>query len=75
MLLNRTIEILLIDEGSLAICRRCQVADQRIHLLYRKHCGNSQVRNDGLSVVTGDLTTFIDSEDFVDLYYVGNLVQ
>lgn len=74
----QNIEIILVDDGStdgsLAICQRYQNADQRIRLIYQKHSGNSQARNKGISVATGDLITFIDSDDFVDSNYIGDLV-
>lgn len=75
----QNIEVILVDDqstdGSLEICQQFKHQDNRVRLVVQSHAGNSQARNNGLDHATGDLVTFIDSDDFVDNSYVEGLVK
>lgn len=62
-------ELLLIDDGSPdncpAICDSWAVKDSRIHVFHKQNGGASSARNVGLSNMTGDLVTFLDSDDCI----------
>lgn len=64
------LEILLIDDGSrdesLALCRRCAAADERIRVLHHDNCGPSRTRNRGLDEATGDYIVFSDADDLLE---------
>lgn len=81
-ILNQTyknIELIIIDDGSvdssLSICKKFEKIDERIKLFSKENGGLSDARNYGLSKVSGDIITFIDSDDTIDLNYVEDAVQ
>lgn len=64
------IEIILIDDCSPdacgEICDKLAAADSRIRVVHRRENGGlSAARNSGIAVATGDLLTFVDSDDFL----------
>lgn len=63
----QNIEIILIDDGStdssLDICRTYASKDKRICLYAQVNQGQSVARNFGLQHASGDLITFMDSDD------------
>ena len=75
----RDIEIILVNDGSTdgseSICRSYAAADPRIRLISRENAGVSAARNAGLDAVTGELITFIDSDDSVESDYVEYLLE
>lgn len=68
----RDIEIILVDDESPDNCpRMCDEyakQDSRIKVVHKKNGGLGFARNSGLEVATGEYVTFLDSDDFVDLY-------
>lgn len=71
-IINQTykeLEILMIDDGSndnsLAICLREAKKDGRIKVIHTDNKGVASARNLGLSKVTGEYVSFIDSDDIV----------
>lgn len=68
----RDIEIILVDDESPDNCpRMCDeyaLKDKRIKVVHRKNGGLGFARNSGLEVAAGEYVTFLDSDDFVDLY-------
>ena len=64
------LEIILIDDGSKdncpAICDKYQKMDPRITVIHKENGGLSSARNAGLDIATGDLVTFVDSDDYIE---------
>lgn len=64
------LEIILIDDGSKdrcpLICDEYAKKDQRIKVIHKENGGLASARNKGLDVATGDLISFIDSDDWID---------
>ena len=71
--LNQTykdIEVILVDDGSPdgspAICDEYALKDKRIRVIHKINGGLSSARNAGLDGhLTGDLVTFVDSDDWI----------
>lgn len=64
------IEIILVDDcspdASGAICDELAKADSRVRVVHRQQNGGlSAARNSGIDSATGDLLTFVDSDDFL----------
>ena len=72
------LEIVLVDDGSIdnsgAICDEYAQKDKRIIIIHKKNEGVAQARIDGFIKSSGELVTFIDSDDYVDLRYIEKLV-
>ena len=66
------IEIILIDDESPdncpQMCDNYTAKDSRIKVIHKKNEGLGFARNSGLNIATGEYVTFLDSDDFVDLY-------
>lgn len=66
------IEIILIDDESPdncpQMCDNYAAKDSRIKVIHKKNEGLGFARNSGLNIATGEYVTFLDSDDFVDLY-------
>ena len=66
----KNLEIILIDDGtkdsSGVICDDYAKKDNRIKVIHQKNMGLSGARNTGLKNSTGNLITFVDSDDFID---------
>ncbi|KAB7789542.1 glycosyltransferase family 2 protein [Bifidobacterium leontopitheci] len=73
------LEIILVDDGSPDGCpRMCDdwaSRDTRIKVVHKVNGGLASARNAGLESMTGDLVTFIDSDDWVEPDYVSSLHQ
>lgn len=76
------IEIILVDDESPdhcpQMCDEYAKRDCRIKVVHKKNGGLGFARNSGLEVATGEYVTFLDSDDFVDLFtyeHLYNLVQ
>ena len=63
-------EIILIDDGSTdhsgEICDAYADKDSRVCVVHQENHGVSHARNTGLSVASGDVISFIDSDDTLD---------
>ena len=72
-------EIVLVDDGSIdnsgTICDEYAQKDKRIIVIHKKNEGVAQARIDGFNRSSGELVTFIDSDDYVDLNYIEKLVS
>lgn len=71
-LLNQTyknLEIILVDDGSPdksgELCDQLATLDKRIISLHKKNGGLSSARNYALELATGELVTFVDSDDVI----------
>ena len=68
-------EILLIDDGAKdrtpQICDKYASLDTRVKVYHKENGGLSDARNYGLDRMSGRYVTFIDSDDYVDLNYLG----
>lgn len=80
-IINQTyhnLEILLVNDGStdgsLAICNSYAAKDGRIQVVTKPNGGQSSARNLGISQMTGDYVSFVDSDDWLDLKMYETLV-
>ncbi|MDR0958972.1 MAG: glycosyltransferase [Propionibacteriaceae bacterium] len=75
---HRRLEIILVDDGSTdgssGLCDWYAERDERIIALHQSNAGPSRARNVGLSRMTGDYVTFVDSDDLVSPHYVERLL-
>ena len=65
----RNVEIIVIDDGSTdgsaAIAERYRSQDDRVRVVRQENGGLGAARNRGIREATGDLVTFVDSDDTV----------
>ncbi len=65
------LEIILVDDGSPDNCpQMCDdwaEKDNRIKVVHKENGGLSDARNAGMPFVTGELVSFIDSDDWIEL--------
>lgn len=63
------LQLILINDGStdysLQLCQKFAREDERVEVVSQKNAGVSSARNTGLSLATGELITFVDSDDFL----------
>ena len=73
------LEVILVDDGSPdecpAICDQYQNKDNRIKVIHKKNGGLSDARNAGMKAATGDLITFVDSDDYISEDFVKILFE
>ena len=73
------IEIILVDDGSPDSCpQRCDEwakKDNRIKVIHKQNEGLTCARKDGLSVAEGEYALFVDSDDYIDLSIVEEMVD
>lgn len=66
----KDIEVVLVNDGSTDgsgdICDRFAAEDERIRVIHKQNGGQAQARNMGLDVATGEVITFIDSDDLIE---------
>ena len=67
---HRELEIILVNDGSTdgsgEICDRYAAMDPRIRVVHKENGGVSSARNRGLELATGELISFIDSDDTME---------
>ncbi|WP_455667110.1 glycosyltransferase family 2 protein [Phocaeicola sp.] len=72
------IEILLVNDGSTdnsaSLCNELVSQDSRIKVLHKCNGGVSSARNSGLNHATGEWITFVDSDDWLELEFLSNLI-
>ena len=68
------IEIIVVDDGSTDgsgdICDRYKGKDNRFIVIHQNNGGLSNARNTGLDAASGQFICFIDSDDYVDCYFI-----
>ena len=81
-IINQTyqnIEIVLVDnnssDDSMVVVRSLVEGDSRVVIAHECNPGVSCARNKGLSLLSGEYFTFIDSDDYVDLAYIEAAVR
>lgn len=71
-------ELLLIDDGSPdgcgLICDEYAAKDSRVRVFHKENGGVSSARNLGLDNARGEWIAFIDSDDYVDVDYLKELI-
>lgn len=64
----KTLEIIFVDDGSTddsgKKCDRFATEDSRVRVIHMKNGGLSSARNAGLEIASGDIASFIDSDDY-----------
>lgn len=64
------LQVILVDDGSTdgssKICDDYQIQDSRVCTLHQKNQGVSSARNRGLQAATGELISFVDSDDTLE---------
>lgn len=75
----RNFELILIDDGSHdqsgTICDKYAETDYRIRVVHQKNQGVSSARNNGVEISRGDYICFVDSDDYLDLNYLEQLIK
>lgn len=75
----RNLEIILVDDGSPdqcgVICDQYAKKDRRIQVIHQENKGLSGARNTGIDLATGEYITFVDSDDFLDIYMIETMVE
>ena len=75
----RDLEIILVDDGSPdncgAICEDWATKDSRIKVVHKENGGLSDARNAGLAIATGELISFIDSDDWIEPEFLRTLSE
>ena len=71
------LEIILVDDGSPdgcpAICDAWAEKDSRIKVIHKENGGLSDARNAGMAIATGELISFIDSDDSIEPEFLEKL--
>lgn len=71
-------ELILVNDGStdssLAICEKWKSIDKRIRIINQCNSGTSTSRQRGTECARGEYIAFIDSDDYIDYYYLERLV-
>ncbi|MDF2607276.1 MAG: N-acetylglucosaminyltransferase [Bacillales bacterium] len=72
-------EIILINDGSSdnsgIICDDFLNKNKNIKVFHTKNCGVSNARNVGIENARGDYIQFVDSDDFINEYYISRMVE
>jgi glycosyltransferase involved in cell wall biosynthesis len=81
----RNLEVILVDDGSSdrcpQICDEYAEKDIRIKVIHKRNSGQSDARNAGFEIATGDYVYFLDSDDYLaetameELYDAAEKVQ
>ncbi|WP_339893540.1 glycosyltransferase [uncultured Algibacter sp.] len=75
----KKLEIILVNDGSSdnskSICEAFQKNDPRLVLINQKNGGSSIARNTGLENATGDIISFIDSDDYIEEVMLEKMFQ
>lgn len=80
--LNQTyknLEIILVDDGSTdasgKMCDKYAAQDTRVRVVHKKNGGLVSARKAGVVLATGEYTSYIDSDDWVDIDMYENIIN
>ncbi len=72
------LQIILVDDGSPdncpKICDQWAAKDKRIEVVHKKNGGLSDARNAGLKVAKGEYVVFVDSDDYISINMIENML-
>ena len=75
----QNLEIILVNDGSTdacpKICEEYATKDNRIKVIHKQNGGLSDARNVGLKQTTGNLVSFVDSDDVLALDFYQKLIN
>ncbi|RSJ99813.1 putative glycosyltransferase EpsH [Streptococcus mitis] len=69
------IEVLLVNDGSAAICQEFVARDSRFRYIEKENGGLSDARNVGIARAKGEFLSFVDSDDWIEPTYVEDLYR
>jgi len=73
------LELILVDDGSIdkspEMCDRYAEQDSRVKVIHQANGGVSVARNRGLEAAKGEYITFVDSDDYIELYAYENMMR
>ena len=73
------LEIILVDDGSPdncpAMCDEWASRDARIRVIHQKNRGLSAARNKGIDIAQGEFICFVDSDDYVEVTMIEDMVR
>ena len=73
------LEIIIVDDGSTdnspKICDKWSLVDKRIQVIHKENGGLSDARNTALKIAKGNYISFVDSDDWLDQYFVETLLK
>ena len=69
----QNLEVILINDGSAAICQRYKNQDARVKVYHKTNGGVASSRNRALEAVTGDYIVFVDNDDQLELDHIQSL--
>lgn len=80
-ILNQTysnLELILVDDGSTdgsnVICDSIAMKDNRVTVIHQQNSGVSIARNNGMAEASGDYILFVDSDDYLELDMLNQLI-
>lgn len=72
-------EAILVDDGSPdgcpQICDDYAAKDSRFRVIHQENAGVAAARNAGLDIAQGKWVWFVDSDDVLDMQYVGDIID
>lgn len=75
----RNLEIIVINDGSKdstdCICQEYRNKDPRINYINKQNEGVSKTRNLGIQLAKGQYITFVDSDDYIEPYFIEHMLS
>lgn len=75
----KNLDVILVDDGSTdnsaEICKKIEKQDNRVRMIRIRNSGPYQARNVGAKVSKGDILTFVDADDTLDLNTYESLID